>query len=163
MRSISYNEEFITEFGKVSKFRYGNSSPQWVYHSIDEKVYFGDTFIKDGHEWRYEGEDKFTDLGEASMREAQDKIKDAIELLEGNESILYMFDYWAGEEDPEQDHYVIMQNPIRVIKINHDITDALNDMGALSGDMFTTNGLKPTKNPRVLIDLANEVLDNSDS
>jgi len=159
MKLISYNEEFITEFGKISKYCYGSNSINWLYNSPDAIIYPGETFFKDGREWRYEGEDKFTDLGEASMKEAEEKIKDAIDLLAGNESILYYFDYWAGEDDPGQDGYVIMQNPIRVIKASRDITDALNDMGALSGNMFTTNGLKPTKDPRVLIDFANEVLD----
>jgi len=158
MKSISYNEEFITEFGKITKYRYGNASINWLYHSPGAIIHPSETFFKDGHEWRYDGEDKFTDLGDASMREAQDKINDAIELLEGNEACLYCFDYMDGDED-KQDDYVILQNPIRVIRIDRGITDALNDMEALSGDMFITNGLKPAKDPRVLIDFANEVLD----
>ena len=161
MKSISYNEEFITEFGKISKYRYGSNLINWLYHGPGAIIHPGETFFKDGHEWQYDGEDKFTDLGEAALKEAEKKIKDAIELLEVNESCLYCFDYMDGDED-KQDDYVIMQNPIHVIKIAHKIMNALDDMGATNGYMFTTNGLKPTKDPRVLIDFAEEVLDNSD-
>ena len=162
MESISYNEEFITDFGKITKYRYGNASIGWLYHSPGAIIHPGETFFRDGHEWRYDSEDKFTDLGEASMKEAEKKIVEAIDFLAGNGAILYQFEYWAGEDDPGQDDYVILQNPIRVIKINREIVGALNDMGATSGNMFIADRLKPTKDPKVLIDFVNEVLDNSD-